>query len=105
MLNNKSLRDAVIRQGYEDEISLSFREQECLWHAVQGNSAKEVGRILCLSPLTVEQYLKKIRRQFGGRKLPEIMLECIHRGIIGKVGCFNKQRHPTKSIYQPTFIN
>ena len=92
VLNNKALRDAVIRQGYNDEIHLSVRQQECLWHAGLGKSAKEVAIALGISPYTVEQHLKQIREMFNCNKLPEIMLECIHRGIIGNVSLFNKKQ-------------
>lgn len=101
VLNNKSLRHAIIRQGYEKEIILSAREQECLWHAGQGKSSKEIAQILQISPYTVEQYLKRIRDVFNCNKLPEIMMECIHRGIIGKVSYFNKKQPAIPGRYQP----
>ncbi|VEG92250.1 helix-turn-helix transcriptional regulator [Legionella spiritensis] len=91
ILTNKRLRDAVIRQGYEQEISISMREKECLWHVMQGKSAKEIARSLNISPYTVEEYLKRIREVFNCSKMAEIMLECIHRGIIGNVNHFHKK--------------
>lgn len=89
VLNNASLRHAIIRQGYEQSIMLSAREKECLWHAGQGKSSKEIAKLLQISFYTVEQYLKRIRDIFHCSKLPEIMMECIHRGIIGKVSYFH----------------
>lgn len=89
VLNNKALRHAIIRQGYEQTIMLSAREKECLWYAGQGKSSKEIGQLLQISPYTVEQYLKRIRDAFNCNTLPEIIMECIHRGIIGKVSYFH----------------
>lgn len=90
VLNNKKLREAVIRQGYSKEINLSSREQECLWHTGMGKSAKEVAQALSISPSTVEQYLKRIKVLFECNKLQEIIIECIHRGIIGKTNYFKQ---------------
>lgn len=92
ILTNKTLRDAVIHQGYEQEINLTLREQECLWYSFHGMSAKEIARVLKISPFTVEDHLKKIRRQFNSASLNFIILECLHRGIIGKVSWFNQRR-------------
>lgn len=105
VLNNKPLRDAVIRQGYETDVNLTFREQECLWYAGHGKSTKEIARLLHLSPYTVEQYLKRIRELFSGGSIPEIMLECIHRGIIGKVSHFNKKEIAVSRRKQQVALN
>lgn len=91
ILTNPSLREAVIKQGYDDDIRLSPREHDCLWFASQGCSAKEIGQTLQLSPYTVEQHLKQIRLRFKRQKLPDILLECLHRGLIGKVATFQRQ--------------
>lgn len=88
ILANKSLRDAVIRQGYEDQINISARELECLWIVSQSCSAKEAARIMNISPSTTEKYLKKIKAEFNGKSIPAIVVECIHRGIFGKMHHF-----------------
>ena len=95
ILTNKKLRDAAIRQGYEDNILLSWREQECIWYLGTGNSVKETAKLLNISPYTVEQHLKRIRQLLNCTKIPEIMLECMHRGILGKTNTF--KRHSNKS--------
>lgn len=92
VLNNRKLREAVIKQGYAKQIRLSLREQECLWHAGMGKSAKEIAQVLHISPYTVEEYLKKIKTTFDSNKLPEIMIECMHRGIIGKTNYFKSNQ-------------
>lgn len=93
-LTNKPLRDAIIRQGYEKDILLSMREKECLWFIGLGKTIKEISQELQISHHTVEGHLKSIREKFNCNKLPEIVMECIHRGIIGKVSPFKKNQSP-----------
>lgn len=56
IFSSQSIRQAVIKQGYDEEISLSAREQECLWHASYGKSAKQVAQMLGISNRTVENH-------------------------------------------------
>jgi DNA-binding CsgD family transcriptional regulator len=88
ILTSKRLRDAVIRQGYKEEITLTKREQECIWLSMQGKSAKEIGQTLNISYQTVQKHLSNIRVLFNEQSLRAIIYECINRGIIGKVGFF-----------------
>lgn len=103
ILTNKMLRDAVIKQGYDEEITLTSREQECLIMASQGKSAKEIARILNRSFYTVEIHLKKIRKLFGCNSFSAIMMECIHRGIIGNVSPFNNKQRERLLHNEPHF--
>lgn len=100
IFNNKRLRDAVLRQGYEDDIALTKREQECIWYVGRGSTVKETAKSLNLSPYTVEQHLKRIRGLFNCTRIPEIMFECIHRGILGKSKVFHRlsTSHPDYMI-------
>ncbi|MCE3045424.1 helix-turn-helix transcriptional regulator [Legionella sp. 16cNR16C] len=91
IFTNRLLRHAVISKGYEKEICLSEREQECLWYATQGRSFKEIGKLLAISPATVKVYIQRIREQFDGLKLSDILLECIHRGLIGRMNSFEQR--------------
>ncbi|KTD06967.1 response regulator transcription factor [Legionella jamestowniensis] len=85
ILTNKAHRHAVIRGGYSEKASIPVREQECLWLAAQGNSAKQIAQVLKISPYTVEKYLKHVREVFDCSTLIEAVVEGIHRGMIGKV--------------------
>lgn len=91
ILTNKALRDAVIRQGYEQEITLSLREQECLLLAAQGKKPKHIAKELNISPYTVEEYLKHIRKILNCDSIAQAMYESIQRGIIGKISSFNRK--------------
>lgn len=85
ILSNKAFRHAIIKGGYADNKTLSFREQECLWLASQGKSGKQIAQVLKISPFTVEKHLKKIRETFNCSSLTEAVVEGIHRGVIGKI--------------------
>lgn len=85
ILNNKRLRDAVIRQEYLDMVTFSEREQLCLLLAAQGKRTKVIAKELNISPHTVEQYLKRIRTSLNCDNLIQAMFESIQRGIIGKI--------------------
>ncbi len=55
------------------KIQLSRRERECLALLLKGNSAKQTGRVLNLSPRTIESYLEAIKRKFDCRTKIEII--------------------------------
>ncbi len=52
---------------------LSRRERECLALLLKGNSAKQTGRALNLSPRTIESYIEAIKRKFDCRTKLEIL--------------------------------
>lgn len=52
---------------------LSRRERECLELLLKGNSAKQTGRALNLSPRTIESYIEAIKRKFDCRTKLEIL--------------------------------
>lgn len=83
ILTDKALRDAVIKQDFEKGIKLSYIERKCIWLSFSGKTAKETAKDLNVSHRTVEKYLTNIRKQFD-KPLPQVYLECIYRGIIGK---------------------
>lgn len=89
VLADKKLRDAVIRETFEEKVKLSPREQECLWECGQGKSVKEAARVLKISPTTVRRHLESIREVFEVDNLPQIFIECVHRGILGKYNIFH----------------
>ncbi|CDZ79393.1 LuxR family transcriptional regulatory, chaperone HchA-associated [Legionella massiliensis] len=92
VFTNKALREAVIKQGYENKISLSLREQECILLTAQGKQPKLIARELNISPFTVEQYLKKIRRQLNCETITQAIFECIQRGLIGCDNPFQREK-------------
>lgn len=59
--------------GEYNDTYLSKREFECLRYTVQGRSAKEIGKILALSPRTIEFHIKKIKIKFKCRTILELI--------------------------------
>lgn len=66
-LIDKFIKQTNIEKFYlmTHDIFISKREMECLYYLSLGKSAKEIGRILKISPRTVESYLINIRRKVG----------------------------------------
>jgi len=64
---------------------LTKREAQCVINLVQGKSAKEVGKILKLSPRTVEYYLEKIKRKLGCRNQTELIAKAIESRFIHNI--------------------
>lgn len=85
ILTNDRFRSAVIKEKYPEKEKLTSREKECLNLASRGKSAKQIAKILSISPLTVEQHYKNIREKFNCGTLVEAVVEGIHRGVIGEI--------------------
>lgn len=63
----------VIIKPPKENPALSRRERECLSLLLEGKSAKQSGRVLNLSPRTIETYLDAIKQKFGCRTKLEII--------------------------------
>lgn len=103
ILTNKTLRDAVIKQGYEKNITLSKREQECVLLAMQGKKTKLIAKVLNISPYTVEEYLKHIRKQLNCESLTQALFECLNRGLVGRISPLNKENVTSRAQNQLQF--
>lgn len=54
-------------------IALTKREADCLYHLLQGHSAKQTAELLCISPRTVESYLDKVRHKTRSHSKLEVI--------------------------------
>lgn len=88
IVTSTKLRSTVIKQKDLDKSFISPREKECLWHAIQGKTVKEIARDLSISPHTVEQYFSNIRQAFNCKSIIEAAVESIHRGILGNFNSY-----------------
>jgi len=61
---------------------LSDREREIMNHVLAGKSSAEIGRILFLSPKTVETYRSRMMRKLGMKDLPSLIKFAIREGLI-----------------------
>ena len=63
-------------------IALSKRQSECLYHLLRGKSAVKIGKILGLSPKTVEYYIDEIKNKMGCSSKAEVIEKSIEKGYI-----------------------
>lgn len=64
--------------------SLSAREREILTLVVKGNSSAEIGRILFLSPKSVETYRSRMMKKLNVSDLASLIRYAIQHGIDGE---------------------
>ncbi|RAP35493.1 hypothetical protein B1207_12405 [Legionella quinlivanii] len=64
LLPEKTSDNPAIKLNLED-ASLTPREQECLEYTVKGFTAKEIARVLSISPRTVEEYINQVKIKLG----------------------------------------
>jgi DNA-binding NarL/FixJ family response regulator len=65
-------------------ITLSRREQEILQLVVDGHSSAEIGKILFLSPKTVETYRSRMMQKLGLSDLASLVRYALEHGVGGK---------------------
>jgi len=61
--------------------SLSPREREILQLVVEGKSSKEIGKVLHLSPKSVETYRSRLMEKLGVHDLPSLVKFAIQHGL------------------------
>ena len=61
--------------------SFSQREMQCLKLLLQGKSAKEIARILDLSPRTVEFYIRNMKKKTHCRTRSELILKALEKDL------------------------
>lgn len=70
----KSIEPKKIRvQGKVGEKTITKREFECLLWCIKDKTAKQIARILSLSPRTVEEYLGNLKNKLGCRSKYELI--------------------------------
>ncbi len=73
---------ADLKEIRKTKIGLSKRELEILTTIFRGNSAKEAGNILCLSPRTVETHRKNLMDKFNARNTVHMIYIALQMGIL-----------------------
>lgn len=64
------------------DISLSGRQSECLFFLLRGKSAKEISRIIQLSPRTIEMYFDQLKFKFNCQSKSELIEKAISYGYM-----------------------
>lgn len=65
---------------FENDVSLSLREEECAHYLLQGLSSKEIGKILGISNRTVEIYLNSLKEKLNCNKTTSLIVKLIKLG-------------------------
>lgn len=60
---------------------LSEREAECLFYLLRGATAREVGKMLHLSPRTVEGYIEELKWAFDCSSKSELLEKATGEGV------------------------
>jgi len=72
---------AAAARGRSPIERLSPREREILQHVVDGKSSVEIGRLLALSPKTVETYRGRIAQKLGVHDVPGLVRFALQHGM------------------------
>lgn len=84
-----------IDQNTVKGIQLSPRESECLFFYVRNRSAKEIGRILKLSPRTVQFYIENIKEKFHACSKAELFDKAIEYAFFNIIPESIFKEHPS----------
>jgi DNA-binding NarL/FixJ family response regulator len=74
--------NTLMRSG-ERPVALSPRERQVVRLIAAGQSSKEIGRALAISPRTVDTYRDRLRDKLGLRSVAEVVLYAVQCGILG----------------------
>jgi DNA-binding NarL/FixJ family response regulator len=69
------------RQG-KTAASLSNREREVIKQIAQGRSSKEIGRIMNISPRTVDTYRKRLMDKLDLHTLADVVRYAVRTGMV-----------------------
>lgn len=63
-------------------LSLTLKQEECLFFLVRGKTIKEIAKILALSPRTIERHIEIIKRKLNCRYKSELIELAINAGFL-----------------------
>jgi len=69
-------------KGKDRSFYFTYREAQCLSYLAKGNSSKQIGKILELSPRTVQSYLDKIKNKFNCNTRSELIQKAIEYNFL-----------------------
>lgn len=71
--NVQAFLASIGKQAKINKMNLSEREKECVEHLILGKSAKEIARVLNISPRTVEVHFRNIKMKTGCKRLSQLI--------------------------------
>jgi DNA-binding NarL/FixJ family response regulator len=72
-----------LRRGGQRPVALSPREREVVRLIAGGQTSKEIGRALAISPRTVDTYRDRLRDKLGLHSVAELVLYAAQCGLLG----------------------
>ncbi len=81
------------RLSFKAAENLSNREKQCVYYLVRGKTAKEIARVLNLSPRTVEFYVGRLKVRWGCRKTTELVSKILQSGHNADAGVSRDERN------------
>lgn len=69
-------------QRTHSQIHLTPRQQQVLTMVSQGQTSKEIGRRLKISPRTIEVYRAQLNRKFGVSNLANLIQAAVEQGLV-----------------------
>lgn len=88
----------LTKDGYET-YNISKRESECLFYILRGKTAKEIAKILNLSPRTVEEYTENLKFKFCCQTKTELVGKAISEGLLTTIPTSLFPNSLSKAIY------
>jgi DNA-binding NarL/FixJ family response regulator len=73
----------ALQRSRERAAALSPREREVVRLIAAGQSSKEIGRVLAISPRTVDTYRDRLRDKLGLHSVAELVLYAVQCGMLG----------------------
>jgi len=74
---------ALQRNNGHKTVALSPRELEVVRLIAAGSSSKEIGRVLAISPRTVDTYRNRLMAKLGLHSVAEVVRWAVQRGMVG----------------------
>jgi DNA-binding CsgD family transcriptional regulator len=68
--------------GQKPGFDLTGRQSECLFFTLRGKTCKEIGKILNLSPRTIECYMEELKAKFNCKTRNELIDKAISQGFL-----------------------
>ncbi len=96
--SKKSQYDIYNIINNENNLSLSKRQEECMFYLLRGNTSKIIANKLAISNRTVESHLEELKIKFNCMTKPELIEKAIELGYFYRVPASLLEKGITRGI-------